>query len=123
MVTHLNVLMLTSANLGCNKKRILMNEITRFRLISATNFVLIIHNVSQMTAINENRIIGSIINKNNFKMAFDPKGPCTSKSEKKQSNDKKASGEPPSLLIGVKMSFRESGNLLLTNIDAVMMWK
>jgi len=60
------------------------------------------------------------MSKNNFKISFDSNGPLTSKSEKKQSMERKASDDSPTLSAGPNISPNESGYSTLIEMEVVI---
>ena len=96
-----------------------INDMTKFLVISGNQFLLtnfiIIHIIATIT----NRINGKIDSKNSLKIEFDSKGPIISASEIKQSNDKNVCFGSPILTIGLSARIRPSGNLSSNESEAV----
>jgi hypothetical protein len=76
-----------------------------------------------MTTITRNKNIGMNIRRNSLKIAFESNKNFTSLSSMKQSNDIKASVEPPISLIGIDKDIIIEGYSFVIEVDTVISWR
>ena len=96
-----------------------INDMTKFLVISGNQFLLTNFIIVQIKATIRNKINGRIDNKNSLKIEFDSKGSLISVSEIKQSNDKNVCFGSPTRVIGLSERIKPSGSLSSNESDAV----
>lgn len=97
----------------------LIKEIARYLSIFGTKLFFIHLTISHIRATRRKIIIGRRPERASFRNAVEGKGPLSSESLAKQSNDKKVSEEEPTLFTGRKRSVKEVGKLVLKEREVV----
>ena len=98
----------------------MMNEITKFLVISGIHFLFINLTTIHIKAMIVKNINGRIESKKSLKIKFDSKVPLVFVSEMKQSNDKNVCLGSPIVTMGLSERTRLSGKLSSNDSQAVI---